>query len=73
MASMKLLLFFVLILLFFSMFDTRSIDRISHGRDRSMIESAKEMLKESIVRQEIIGGFNESFRLSPGGPDPHHH
>jgi uncharacterized membrane protein len=73
MANMKVFLFFILILLFFSTFETRSIDRISHQRDRSLIETAQEMLKESIARHELIEGFNESFRLSPGGPDPRHH
>uniref|UniRef100_A0A6N2ND41 Reverse transcriptase Ty1/copia-type domain-containing protein n=1 Tax=Salix viminalis TaxID=40686 RepID=A0A6N2ND41_SALVM len=66
MANMRVVLFFILILLFFSTFETRSIDRISHRGDRSLIESAQEMLKESIVRHELIGGFNKSFRLSPG-------
>ncbi|KAF9666608.1 hypothetical protein SADUNF_Sadunf16G0246500 [Salix dunnii] len=62
-----------MILLFFSTFETRSIDRMSHRGDRSLTEIAQEMLKESIARHELIGGFNNSFRLSPGGPDPRHH
>jgi uncharacterized membrane protein len=73
MANMRLLLFFVLIMLLFSMFETRSIDHVAHRRDRSLIESSKEMVKESMVRHEMTGGFNECFRLSPGGPDPRHH
>ncbi|KAJ7015511.1 hypothetical protein NC653_004725 [Populus alba x Populus x berolinensis] len=40
---MRVFLFFILILLFFSTFETRSLDRISHRRDRSLIESAQEM------------------------------
>ncbi|TXG66799.1 hypothetical protein EZV62_008074 [Acer yangbiense] len=37
------------------------------------MESAKKMFKESVRRQEALGNFFESKRVSPGGPDPHHH
>ncbi|KAK3198773.1 hypothetical protein Dsin_022188 [Dipteronia sinensis] len=37
------------------------------------MESAKKMFKESVRRQEALGKFFESKRVSPGGPDPHHH
>ncbi|KAJ9153537.1 hypothetical protein P3X46_026964 [Hevea brasiliensis] len=72
---MSFLLCLVLVLLSFSRVENRPIHHFSHQRriTRSLIETAKEVLDESIRRQEMIGGFNESFRVSPGGPDPHHH
>jgi len=40
-------------------------------RGRMMIE-AEEVLKASMEKL-MERGFNESMRLSPGGPDPRHH
>lgn len=40
---------------------------------RALMESAKKMFKESVRRQEALGRFFQSKRVSPGGPDPHHH
>lgn len=74
-ANVRFLLCLVLVLLSFSMSETRPIHHSSHQRrsHRSLIETAKEVLDESMRSQEIVGGFNQSFRVSPGGPDPHHH
>ncbi|XP_031284198.1 CLAVATA3/ESR (CLE)-related protein 3-like [Pistacia vera] len=45
----------------------------SKDEGRVLMENAKEMLKDSVKRQEILGKFLDSKRVSPGGPDPHHH
>ncbi|KAF7836665.1 CLAVATA3/ESR (CLE)-related protein 1-like [Senna tora] len=36
-------------------------------------ENAKQVLKEIIRRHQLLGEQNYPTRLSPGGPDPHHH
>ncbi|KAL5736466.1 hypothetical protein ACOSQ2_031254 [Xanthoceras sorbifolium] len=45
----------------------------SSDDNRVLMESAEKMFKESVQRQEALGRFFESKRVSPGGPDPHHH
>ncbi|KDP32497.1 hypothetical protein JCGZ_14700 [Jatropha curcas] len=72
--SKKFLLCLFLILISFSRIETRPMPMASNQKiNRSLIESTKEVLKESLRRQEMVGGFNQSLRISPGGPDPHHH
>ncbi|EEF42819.1 conserved hypothetical protein [Ricinus communis] len=71
--NVKFLLCLVLVMLSFSRSETRPINHQEKTGDRSLIEITKEVLKESLRRQELIGGFNQSKRRSPGGPDPHHH
>ncbi|KAL4619871.1 hypothetical protein ACB092_06G112300 [Castanea dentata] len=45
----------------------------SNANESLVLKSAREVLKESIRRQEIIGKLDIPTRVSPGGPDPHHH
>ncbi|KAJ9185597.1 hypothetical protein P3X46_005209 [Hevea brasiliensis] len=74
--NLRVLLCLVLVLLSFSRLETLPIHHFPRQRRitaRSLIESAKEVLNESIKRREMLGGFNESVRRSPGGPDPQHH
>ncbi|GLT48597.1 hypothetical protein SLA2020_222120 [Shorea laevis] len=51
-----------------------SSKEISSGvtRRHSMMEEAKLVLKENMERQDG-DPFENPQRLSPGGPDPHHH
>ncbi|CAL0326522.1 unnamed protein product [Lupinus luteus] len=38
------------------------------------MESSKQVLKEIIRRKQLLQGTHyETNRLSPSGPDPHHH
>jgi hypothetical protein len=54
--------------------EARSPDLFSDKiNSHEFMKTAREVLKESIRRQEIIGRLlAEPSRLSPGGPDPHH-
>ncbi|KAJ4726406.1 CLAVATA3/ESR (CLE)-related protein [Melia azedarach] len=52
-------------------FDSKQLS--NDDESRALMESARNMFKQSVQRQEIIGKFSESKRVSPGGPDPHHH
>ncbi|KAK8691317.1 hypothetical protein V6N13_074831 [Hibiscus sabdariffa] len=47
------------------------VEQFRSSRKRALMEEAREAMRASIER----GGGNpfESERLSPGGPDPHHH
>ncbi|RYQ96598.1 hypothetical protein HN51_044152 [Arachis hypogaea] len=40
---------------------------------RVFVENAKQMLKEIIRRKQLLGTQYKINRLSPGGPNPHHH
>ncbi|KAI4322995.1 hypothetical protein L6164_022639 [Bauhinia variegata] len=41
--------------------------------NHAFMERAKQVLEESIKRQQLLGTQYKPNRLSPGGPDPHHH
>ncbi|XP_019083079.1 PREDICTED: CLAVATA3/ESR (CLE)-related protein 1-like [Camelina sativa] len=45
------------------------VDGMKRGR---MMREAEKVLKASMEKL-MERGFNESMRLSPGGPDPRHH
>uniref|UniRef100_A0A803LVQ5 CLAVATA3/ESR (CLE)-related protein n=1 Tax=Chenopodium quinoa TaxID=63459 RepID=A0A803LVQ5_CHEQI len=38
-----------------------------------MIGQVKEMFKKRMHREDVIRSYYVSDRVSPGGPDPHHH
>lgn len=38
-----------------------------------MIGQVKEMFKGRMQREDVIRSYYVSDRVSPGGPDPHHH
>ena len=63
-------LFLVLLSLLCS--EARSPGPFSKSDQPLFMKSAREVLKEGIRRQEIIGKLDISDRVSPGGPDPHH-
>ncbi|CAL0310671.1 unnamed protein product [Lupinus luteus] len=76
MASLKMLCF---IILFISMLFCQEAYTISsplsnNNENHAFKESAKEVFKEIIRRRKLLLGTKyEINRLSPGGPDPHHH
>jgi len=45
----------------------------SSNQNHAFLESAKTVLKEIMRRKQLLGTQYEPNRLSPGGPDPHHH
>jgi len=75
MASLKHL---CLVLFFTSMLvchDARPLPSSlpSTNENHAFLESAKTVLKEIIKRKQLLGTQYKPNRLSPGGPDPHHH
>lgn len=73
MASFKFWFYFFFIALLFSSFHARASvrDPFMDSIKRALIQSAKEMFKQSLKRQEEYHyDFN---RVSPGGSDPKHH
>ncbi|KAK4255869.1 hypothetical protein QN277_008807 [Acacia crassicarpa] len=44
-----------------------------HESHHAFIEKAKQVLKEITRRKVLLGTQDMPTRLSPGGPDPHHH
>ncbi|KAK8676910.1 hypothetical protein V6N13_142469 [Hibiscus sabdariffa] len=47
------------------------VEQFRSSRKRALMEEAREAMRASIERG--AGNPFESERLSPGGPDPHHH
>ncbi|KAL2326782.1 hypothetical protein Fmac_020209 [Flemingia macrophylla] len=77
MASLRI---FCLVLLFSSILTYREArpltSRFSSSdrrHDFAGTGSAKKLLKEILVRKQLLGTHYEPNRLSPGGPDPTHH
>ncbi|KAE9621617.1 hypothetical protein Lalb_Chr01g0016681 [Lupinus albus] len=76
MASLKILcfiIFFISILIFQEAY-TISSPLSKKNENHAFKESAKEVFKEILRRRKLLLGTKyEINRLSPGGPDPHHH
>ncbi|KAG7586872.1 hypothetical protein ISN45_Aa02g021250 [Arabidopsis thaliana x Arabidopsis arenosa] len=74
MANLKFLLCLFLICVFLSRSSaSRPLSPNADGSKRGrMMREAEEVLKASMEKL-MERGFNESMRLSPGGPDPRHH
>lgn len=76
MASWKMLCFVFLFTSFFICHDARPLPSSQLTRSNenyAFIESYKHVLKEIIRRKQLLGTKYNTNRLSPGGPDPHHH
>lgn len=76
MASWKMLCFVFLFTSFLISHDARPLpsSQLSRSNENyAFIESAKHVLKEIIRRKQLLGTRYKTNRLSPGGPDPHHH
>ncbi|CAO2833339.1 unnamed protein product [Amaranthus hypochondriacus] len=46
---------------------------LSTNNKHDMIQQAREMFKGRLQREDVIRSYYVSDRVSPGGPDPHHH
>ncbi|KAK7324542.1 hypothetical protein VNO77_28181 [Canavalia gladiata] len=76
MASLRMLCFVLLFTSILICHDARSLPSpisSSNENHASFMESAKIVLKEIIRRKQLLGTEYRTNRLSPGGPDPHHH
>lgn len=73
MSALKFVLCLVLIATTCSISDSRSLPQPAPPERRALIESAQEMIKESLRRKEMAENWYEFTRVSPGGPDPKHH
>ncbi|CAN6561029.1 hypothetical protein ACFX13_031636 [Malus domestica] len=77
-ASLKFSFCLFLVLLTISNSESRSpplplLNKIT--RERTLMQVSKHVLKASIARQAAAAGsqLRQSKRVSPGGPDGHHH
>ncbi|KAF7822655.1 CLAVATA3/ESR (CLE)-related protein 1 [Senna tora] len=48
-------------------------DRDRDSGNQLFMETAKQVKKEITRRQQLLGPQYKPTRLSPGGPNPHHH
>lgn len=56
-----------------SVFSNRDKGKDRDSGNKEFRESAKQVLKEIIRRHRLLGPQYKPTRLSPGGPNPHHH
>ncbi|KAL7087574.1 hypothetical protein ACP275_13G075400 [Erythranthe tilingii] len=73
MAGLNLWFCLVLITSSFVICESRSLSSSLHLEKRALVESAQEIIKESLRRKDIAENWYEFNRVSPGGPDPKHH
>ncbi|KAK4767851.1 hypothetical protein SAY87_002992 [Trapa incisa] len=68
-------LLLLLIMFSLSASGTRNPFSMNQRKTAPLMESVREVINLNIQKQEAMGPefFNQSMRLSPGGPDPHHH
>ncbi|CAL5200954.1 unnamed protein product [Lathyrus oleraceus] len=56
--------------------DARSVPSSSlssSNGSHAFVESVKKVVKEIMRRKQLLGTRYSTNRLSPSGPDPHHH
>lgn len=73
MATLKFWVCLLLILFSFPSYETRSFALFPKDEHRTLIDSGKEIIEESLQREDINREIYDTNRLSPGGPDPYHH
>ncbi|KAL5151510.1 hypothetical protein HKD37_13G037873 [Glycine soja] len=75
MANWRMLCFVLLFTSLLISHDARPLPSSlsSTNENHAILESSKIVLKEIIRRKLLLGTDYKPNRLSPGGPDPHHH
>ncbi|KEH38637.1 hypothetical protein MtrunA17_Chr2g0316361 [Medicago truncatula] len=75
MASWRMLCFVLLFTSILICHDARPLPSSlsSSNGSPAFVESVKQVVKEIMRRKQLLGTQYSTNRLSPSGPDPHHH
>ncbi|CAJ2659706.1 unnamed protein product [Trifolium pratense] len=75
MASWRMLCFVLLFTSTLICLDARPLPSplSSSNGSHAFVESVKQVVKEIMRRKQLLGTHYSTNRLSPSGPDPHHH